>query len=135
MRVPHYELIAKGKRGRLLDTYAYHTPVKGYEAEIMERTIRTRLSADGTLTVFYCTEWDFGSGPAVDTPAMVTASLAHDIFCHLTDRGLIPWECRAPADGYFRQVLKDCGNGAWRHARWLGVRFYSTCLAKWRRKK
>lgn len=135
MRVPYYELIANGKRGRLLDAYSYHTPIKGYEAEIMERTTRCRLAADGTLVVFFCTEWDFGSGPAVDTPAMVAASLAHDMFCELTNRRLIPWECRKMSDGYFLHILAACGNGPWRYARWAGVSLYSQLVARWRDKR
>lgn len=120
--------------GRLLSDYTYKTPIVGFEAEIDTPRLRCRLYKDGTLECYRDTEWDFGSG-AIDTPAMVIASLPHDMGCHLTNRRLIPWSCRAQFDAYFRQILTDCGNGLWRYARWAGVSLYSQFIARWRDKK
>ena len=67
--------------------------------------------------------WDFGSGPAIDTPDMVYASLAHDAFYELMQKDLLPWDCRKAVDRYFKRLLKQAGMGRLRR-QWvyLGVR-------------
>lgn len=134
MQVPHYELIRGGKMGRLTDHYTFKTPITGHEAQIDTARLKCKLFPSGLLFCGMDTEWDFGSG-AVDTPAMVIASLAHDMGCELTNRRLLPWSCRRQFDGYFRQILTECGNGPWRYARWAGVSMYSQFIARWRDKK
>ncbi len=133
MIVPHYELLYPGKKGRLLADYIYETPILGYSILIDEPNLKVRLSTDGWLTVYSTTDWDFGSR-AVDTPAMVIASLAHDMICIFTNRRLIPWKYRAVGDGFFLKILADCGNGLWRYARFAGVTLYSQLIARWRDK-
>lgn len=132
MITPRYELIKNGKWGRLLEDYAYYTPIKGYFADMRLENFHCSLREDGFLVIYSDSEWDFGSGPAVDTPAMVIASLAHDAGCHMTNHRVLPWECRARFDAYFRELLKTNGNGLWRYVRWAGVVTYSQLVARWK---
>jgi hypothetical protein len=138
MAAIHYDLIRRNGKtlGLLLSDIEHYTPVTGYEAEIEDTASKCRLAENGCLRTFAGFTWDFGSGPAIDTPAVVRASLSHDAFCLLTDRGLIPWECRAIADTYYREQLKRYGTGFFR--RWwhyAGVRSYSKTVAYWSRTK
>lgn len=127
----HYELIDNGKRGRLLSVHAYDTPIIGHNAFIPN----VSLFESGRLVMFGGLEWDFGTG-AIDTPAVVEASLVHDAFCWLTGAGLIPWECRAIADRHYREMLASRGTGfARRWAHWLAVRGNSKFIAYWQRGK
>lgn len=158
----HYDLIRQqGKMcGLLLSDVESHTPIYGYEAEIELPASRCRLVKTGTLRTFAGFVWDFGSGPAIDTPAVIRASLDHDALCLLTDKGLIPWKCRAMADKYYRDslaqyspqiptlrqvvdskgvALAQAGPATFALARrwwqWAGVRVYSKTVAYWRRTK
>jgi hypothetical protein len=135
MKTPHYQLIRRGKWGRLLATHVYFTPIKGYSAFIDDVKIKCRLFDNGMLEVYADTEWDFASGPTVNTPAMVTASLAHDMFCHFTDRGLLPWEVRHKADKYFGSLLKEAGAKWSRFWRVPAVVMYSQTIARLKRTK
>jgi hypothetical protein len=127
----HYDLIDGGKRGRLLSGLEFEGPITGQS--VNDWSLNLYLAPDGCLTLYAGFVWDFGSY-ALDTPAMVIASAAHDAYCVLTDRGLIPWECRAKADKYFRELLKENGVGfARRWWCWTGVRTYSKFWAYWKR--
>jgi hypothetical protein len=138
MAAIHYDLVRRNNKtlGLLLSDIEFWTPILGHDAEIEATASKCRLAQNGCLHVFAGFTWDFGSGPAIDTPAVVRASLAHDALCLLTDRGLIPWECRAEADKYYRDTLKRYGTGfarRWYH--WAGVRAYSKTIAYWSRDK
>lgn len=136
MKAPQYELIRKGKMGRLLAQYRFYSPITGHQARIEGSTMACSIDATGLLIVEPGFEWDFGSGPAIDTPAVVIASLAHDALCLLTNRRLLPWNCRAQADAYYRQLLHVNGTGfARRWWQYAGVRGYSEMVARWRDKK
>ena len=116
--------------GKLNEPLEFDTPIKGYVA----RMPYVILQEDGKLILEAGFSWDFGSGPAIDTPAMVIASAAHDAFCVMTDAGVLPWECRKVSDKYFRDLLKSNGTGwARRWWCWLGVRSYSKTFARWNR--
>jgi hypothetical protein len=128
-----YELIQRGRKGLLLEDMQYITPICGQDAELFGSTEACRLEPSGRLTVFAGFVWDFGSGPAIDTPSVVRASLAHDALCLLTNRRLIPWRYRAVADAFYRDLLKQYGTSMprrWWH--WAGVRAYSEMVARWR---
>jgi len=131
MKSPRYTLVdGRNDLARLDRTYVFSTDILGYEAEIVETHDGCKLDPDGMLTVWSGFVWDFGSGPAVDTPDVVIASLAHDALCRLTNRGLLPWSVRAEADAFFRYLLKI--NGCSWLRRWyayLAVRAYSLTLA------
>lgn len=132
MQAPRYTLLnGRSNRARLDEDYRFDTGIKGHEARIEYRPDACQLWPFGTLIVYEGFVWDFGSGPAIDTPDMVIASLAHDALCGLTDRGLVPWSVRKQADKYFRYLLKI--NGCPWIRRWyayLAVRFYSYNIAR-----
>jgi hypothetical protein len=140
--LPHV-LIWGGKGGRLTDTATYGTGITGYNVEFKDSIVingrvafvHCALIPDGTLFVYLDTQWDFGSGPAIDTPAVVIASLPHDMICHLTNARRIPWACRALGDKMYRVMLAQNGVSAARRGwQWLGVRVYSELVARWKDK-
>lgn len=106
----------------LASQYSFSTPITGYRVDLDHRAT---LYSGGLLTVRKGFRWDLASG-AIDTPAMVRASLAHDVFCIMTDLGLIPWTERATSDVYFRELLKE-GGESWvrRQYSYLAVSLYS----------
>jgi hypothetical protein len=134
----HYDLIRKDGRtvGLLLSDIEFRVPIYGHDVQIDVPAQACRLTEVGTLHVFAGVHWDFGSGPAVDTPAVVKASLAHDCLCWMTDTGRLPWECRAIADKVYRELLQQYGCPWFRRwYQWAGVRAYSKTVAYWNRTK
>jgi hypothetical protein len=140
--IPH-DLIRNGRAGRLVADVEFLTPITGYRAQVQQSMegrggkywVDATLCHDGRLCIRSDTEWDFGTG-AINTPPVVRASLVHDVFCHLTMLGRIPWECRAEADAYYRQLLIAYGCSkirAW--YQWAAVRGYSKSIAYWKRTK
>ncbi len=134
MSAIHYDLIDKGKRGRLLGFLNFPmSPLVGYEVND-SFNLKLCLAKDGTLTLYPDFTWDFGSY-AIDTPAMVQASAYHDAVCILTNMRVLPWHCRAVADRYFRELLGMNGVPFFRRWWcWIGVRCYSEFVARWRDK-
>jgi hypothetical protein len=143
---PHYELCRNNTHGRLLSDYVIRTPIKGYQVSYAHGQFHCRLDVDGKLTVYAMSEWNFGNR-AIDTPAMVAASLPHDAFCHMTNSGRLPWSARRLADNFFSWMLRELGprggrlglrtgltclSSGWR---WLGVTANSQLIARWSRKE
>lgn len=116
-----YKLISKNK-AKLREQVVFETGMKGHNREVEY----ARLLPFGTLVVDPGFQWDFGSGPAIDTPDVVIASLAHDALCRIDDRWNIGADFRRKADSYFRKVLKELGMGWFRRWYfWAAVRMYS----------
>lgn len=133
MTAINFELIDGGTRGRLLGALQFQTTITGYSINHPEDGYY--LDREGLLTLYVGFTWDFGSC-AVDTPAMVIASAAHDAFCVMTDKGLLPWSVRAQSDYFFRELLKQHGVGfSRRWWCWAGVRSYSKTVAYWNRRR
>lgn len=138
-----YELIRGNRWGRLKSPVFVDTGIAGHDVLVDEPTLRYHLMDSGLLWIGEDTEWNFGSGPAVDTPEMIRASLPHDIFCAMTDLGLVPWSVRAKADKLFKEHIKEYSpvrkwfNPAryWHHARYAGVVAYSQGIARWKADK
>lgn len=129
-----YTLTKDGAYGILNQPLVFSTPIVGHD--VFMKDIACYLASSGRLTLDAGFMWDFGSGPAIDTPAMVVASAAHDALCIMTDTGKLPWGCRAKADAYFRELLKQNGvSFARRWWCWAGVRSYSKCVAYWKREQ
>ena len=105
--IPHYRLDLVTGMGELLERATYITQVKGCRA----RHKYFRIDYDGVLVVSAGYQWDFGSGPAIDTPVMVAASCAHDALYQAISEGHIPKDCRRAADLTFREILKEGGVG------------------------
>lgn len=130
----NFALIRGGTWGELQGPCRFETPIIGHKANLTgaigDAWVDCSLSSDGILWAQAGTQWDFASGPAVDTPTVLLASLAHDMGCHLTDKGLIPWSCREWFDAYYRDLLGHYGVGwarRWYH--WAAVRTYSKAVA------
>lgn len=112
MRYPVYRYDAETKKGTLLVTQPYSTPIHGSPGELG----RISLSAVGTLVIRPGYEWDFGSGPAIDDPTMIYASLAHDALYDLMNAHDFDGKFRKAADRYFIQLCKEIGMPWWRRA-------------------
>lgn len=123
--------------GRLNDDELFRTGISGHTAEITDPAQDAcKLYASGQLVVRAGFEWDYGSGPAVDTPDVIRASCAHDALCRLTNARLVPWSVRAEADTAYRRVLKRMGMPKWRRwAHYAAVRSYSVFIARWKDKR
>lgn len=115
-------VLMKKNRGKLKEPVVFETGIIGYKGKVKNASI----SVDGTCLVEPGFLWDFGSGPAVDTPDVVIASLAHDALCRIHVECKLNSKFRRKADAYFRKVLKDLGMGWFRRWYfWTAVRFYS----------
>lgn len=125
--------------GRIAEDVTWQTGITGYRCSIARKIESTRnvmlwvqadLREDGTLIARNSTEYDFGSGPAINNLPVIYASLKHDIGCHLTHLGLIPWKFRAWFDKEYRQDLLDYGASVFRSwYQWTVVRSYSKFVA------
>ena len=85
-----------------------------------------KLTSDGVLTISagYC--WDGPSGPAIDTPNFMRASLVHDALYQLMRHGLLDrriW--RKPADAEMRRIVVETKMNPWRrlYSYWAVRRF------------
>lgn len=107
--------------GILDDRVVFNTPVVGYSIGVP----KIQLLHDGQLVISKGFVWDYASG-AIDTPAMIYASLPHDAFWILRKQGKLPKKAFGVVDAYFRQCLEDAGEG-WlrRWYAWSAVRLYS----------
>lgn len=86
-------------------------------------SIIARLSGDGVLTIEPGYAWDGPSGPAIDTPDFMGASLVHDTLYQMIRLGLLPHDWRAIADDIMHRLCLGAGMSrirAWWC--WVGVR-------------
>lgn len=127
----NYETFNGGRNGRLLSDKVFTESVTGYRLDYSGGGMRCSLYPSGTLVVYAGSEWDFGSW-AVDTPAMVVASLEHDVFCVLTNARVLPWSVRARGDKQFWNRLTEQGATVSRLWRVPGVMVYSQLVARWK---
>lgn len=70
------------------------------------------------LSVYPGYAWDGASGPTIDTPAAIRASLVHDVLYQLIEIHALPWELRTQADKEFRAILLADGMSPWRVRYW-----------------
>jgi len=120
LNYPNFGLDPVTGWGELREDAVYETLITGHDCD--SRFLA--LDASGQLSIHLGYRWDFGSGPAVDTPDMVYASLAHDAFYELMVSGRLPWSERKKVDKYFRKLLEEAGMPWWRRV-WVyyGVRW------------
>lgn len=107
---PNYFVHWKTGHGELRETFRHKTPIYGHEAY----TSHIRLASNGTIVLLAGYIWDFGSGPAVDTPDMVYASIVHDALYELMKLDRLPWGMRKAVDNHFHDMLKESGMPWWR---------------------
>lgn len=119
IKIPKFNLTDEGN-GVLTETYTFNTPFLGHVAAMP----KALLCADGTMIIEEGFEWDFGSGPAIDTPAMVYGSLGHDVMYELMHAGELSWDMKGDVDIWFRELLKEAGMG-WARRTWVywGVKY------------
>ena len=110
-------------RYQLTVPYTFYTEITGYSA----RLPYVYLYPDGLLVLTVGYRWDLGTY-AIDDPAMVVASLAHDPLCELVAAGALPYSTRAAADALFRKILRQYSRTwlgkSWAWGRWAGVVAY-----------
>jgi hypothetical protein len=75
--------------------------------------------------------WDFGSG-AIDTPAVVLASLVHDALINLINAGKLPASLRKKVDKEYLRLLK-LGGVPWyrRYMQYYAIRGYVRFFKLW----
>lgn len=82
-----------------------------------EREIDTeflRLTVGGTLQIAAGYAWDGASGPVVDRPSTMVASLVHDALYQLMRLGLLDAEShRRPADACYERLCRRDGMWWW----------------------
>ena len=111
----------KTRAGELLEGFWCDTEITGYEAS----TAFIELHPDGPLILMPGYQWDFGSGPAIDTPEMILSSLVHDAFYELLALNLISNCARKKSDRLLRIMLKESGAGWFRSWYvWAAVRAF-----------
>jgi len=128
-----YELIEGGKRGRLLADQVFTDSIRGHRLHYRDSSLHFDLYPSGDLVVYAGSVWDFGTG-AIDTPAMVVASLEHDCICAATNARKLPWSARFDGDKNLFSRLGENGATVSRWWRTPGVMVYSQLVARWRDK-
>ncbi len=74
-----------------------------------------KLTSDGVLTISAGYAWDGQSGPAIDTPNFMRASLVHDALYQLMRQGLLDRRIyRKPADAEMRRIVVETKMHPWR---------------------
>lgn len=121
--------------GRLDETLVQHTTVTGYKAQINKEDFPCSITPDGVVSAYQNFHWDFGSGPAINTPQMVWASVVHDVICRMTNEGRIPWSAREKGDKFFRLQLKQAGVHPLRRWWCYTAVKYNSMLSYWTRKR
>lgn len=117
----------------------YATSIKGYLRTISyKEQMLACLEPDGTLRVFPDYAWDGPSGPTVDTPDWMDASLVHDIFYQLMRTRQIPdkkdrrsrEKIRKKADKLMKKMLIEAGMSRFRAwYSYQGVRLFAAWAA------
>lgn len=123
--MPRYDLYKNG--GILTEDFITTTRIKGRTCT----TDEIHLEPTGELWIREGKEWDFGTG-AVDTPAVIMASLVHDILCELIQWGKLPTTLRKKIDKEYLRYLK-LGGMPWyrRYWQYYAIRFYVKFVKPW----
>lgn len=79
--------------------------------------IKTNIDGMQSLFIYRDYAWDGPSGPAVDTPSFMRASLVHDALYQLMREGKLPESYRKAADDLMRQICREDGM-CWLRAWW-----------------
>ncbi len=81
------------------------TKIKGYR---VSGRFFYYLYPDGTLIIQRGYAWDGPSGPTIDTPDSLPASLVHDVFYEMMRKGLLPRKLRKEVDyDFYKRLIKD----------------------------
>lgn len=99
---------------QLCEDFMYLTNIKGFEVDLEY----LKLDVDGALTIMKYYAWDGASGPTLDSPASMRASLVHDALYQLMRLEKVTQDQVIVADKLFRKMLLDDGMGAFRAWYW-----------------
>jgi len=104
MKKIHYR---SGYKYQLAQEYVFETGIKPRE-DIDIAFVK--LNKEGTITIVAGYAWDGPSGPVIDTPRNMRASLVHDAFYQLMrERKLTQKEYRDKADRLFQKMCREDG--------------------------
>lgn len=76
------------------------------------------ISPSGFMAFRNGYQWDGPSGPTIDTPSSLRASLVHDGLYQLMREGLLDHRWRREADRLFFRILREDGMPWWRRFLW-----------------
>lgn len=109
---------------RLTMDYEADIPLTGHNVKVQHNGGEwAHLQPYGHLTIRTWYHWDGPSGPALDTPTFMRASLVHDVLYQFIREGLLPDELRSDADGIMREIALADGMSRFRaRYAWLAVR-------------
>jgi len=121
------------------ETISYKTSVFNYARTIdYKDEVLARLCPDGELIVRPGYAWDGPSGPTIDTPDWMDASLVHDIFYQFMRIGQLPNDesygarekLRRKVDDLMYKMLLEAGMPRFRALySYYGVRFFAAWAA------
>ncbi len=93
--------------------------------------IYASLSTDGLLTIYPGYAWDGPSGPTVDTPDFLVASLVHDALYQMLREKKLPQSMRKIADQILKRICIEEGMSNLRAFYvYLAVRIFGTSSEK-----
>ncbi len=98
-----------GYKYQLKTVYAYDTSIKP-KVDIGNQFLT--LYSSGLLIISKGYAWDGPSGPAIDTPSFMQASLVHDALYQLMREGLLSIEYRKDADLLLYKIARQ--DGMWK---------------------
>jgi hypothetical protein len=105
----------------------------GIEEETASLAPWLSLDQHGVLKIEAGYAWDGASGPTIDSPSVIRASLAHDALYQLMRAGKLPQSARKAADDLFYQLLLDDGMWFIRAKLWVfAVRRFAASSAAMR---
>lgn len=85
-----------------------------------DKKIFIALDRSGVLRIFKGYKWDGASGPTIDTPSTIRASLIHDALYQLIRMGHLDIDIhREAADYEMDKILKQDGMWWWRRKLWI----------------
>jgi hypothetical protein len=94
-------------------------------------TLLAVMDTLGLLRIYPGYSWDGASGPAIDTPNFMTASLVHDVLCQFIRLGKLPVSARKAADQALYDLCIAAGMN-WFRAQYVyqAVRLFGEANAK-----
>lgn len=114
MNATAYYRELKRYKYQLSEDFMYLTSIKGFVVDLD----LIKLDSDGALTILKYYAWDGASGPTIDSPASMRASLVHDALYQLMRLEKVTQDKVIVADKLFRKMLLDDGMGAFRAWYW-----------------
>lgn len=112
----------KGYKYQLEEPYQAMIPIKPDYDIFTDFAV---LYKDGKLTIFKHYAWDGPSGPTIDSPVFMRASLVHDVLYQFMRQGLLPSTFRHDADELLRTMCLE--DGMWRIRAWYVYHFVRLC--------